>query len=445
MQTVTLQLFNQGQWWDAATLSFSDERLSASCSLYYKHDYITKVASYEVKDCWACSVNAPISAVPKDYPNWPALLDDILPVGKSRDWWLKYLNVSRSNEFQQNYALLTHACMSPVGNLRIKESVPTEVYNDPRRFPIKEVISLQYDFLEYANEQGAAVGGATGAGGVAPKLLLMLEGDNVFIDGDFAGKPLTATPYLTKFARNRRTARDNNILKAEGVFYKALSEILQDTNVKTIDVNKLKILEDKQSGQASLWLPRFDVRLENGVATRIGLESIYSIINADPGSYQDHFYVMETVWRRINSATQMTKNEFAKQYVVRDFLNIVFGNSDNHGRNISFLKCDGDICFAPIYDFAPMKADEEGITRLFKWGRNCEAGGHVNFSNIAEQLSDFCEPNEMILFLQQLAEKLIDLPERLTRLNCPDEILKFPAIGFSNIKNKLVKMGVYDG
>lgn len=445
MQTVTLQLFNQGQWWDAATLCFSDERLNASCSLYYEHEYIAKVASYEVKDCWACSVNAPISIVPKDYPHWPALLDDILPVGKSRDWWLSYLNVSRSDEFKQNYALLTSACMSPVGNLRIKEAVPTEANIDSRRFPIENVISLQYDFLEYANEQGAAVGGATGAGGVAPKLLLMLEDDNVFIDGDFAGKPLTATPYLTKFARNRRSARDNNILKAEGVFYKALSEILKGTNVSTIDVEKLKILEDKQSGQASLWLPRFDVRIESGVASRIGLESIYSIINAEPGSYQDHFDVMETVWRRINSATQMTKNEFAKQYVVRDFLNIVFGNSDNHGRNISFLKYDGDICFAPIYDFAPMKADEEGITRLFKWGRSCEVGGHVNFLIIAEQLSDFCEPNEIILFLRQLAEKLIDLPERLKRLHCPDEILNFPAIGFSNTKTKLVAMGVYDG
>lgn len=52
-------------------------------------------------------------------------------------------------------------------------------------------MSLQYNFLEYANEQGATVGGATGAGGVAPKLLLMLVKDKVYIDGDFAGKPLT--------------------------------------------------------------------------------------------------------------------------------------------------------------------------------------------------------------------------------------------------------------
>lgn len=445
MQTVTLQLFNQGQWWDAATLSFSDERLSASCSLCYEPEYIAAAATYDIRDCWACSVNAPISIIPKDYNNWPALLDDILPVGKSRDWWLKHLNVSRASEFQQNYALLTHACISPVGNLRIKESVPEKSNTDPRRFPIEDVVSLQYDFLEYANEQGAAVGGATGAGGVAPKLLLMLEDGNVFIDGDFAGKSLRATPYLTKFARNRRTARDNNILKAEGVFYQVLTELLKDSGVKTINVDKLKILEDQQSGQVSLWLPRFDVVFENGKATKIGVESLYSIIDAEAGSYQEHFYVMETVWRKISATTQMTQSEFAKQYVVRDFLNIIFGNSDNHGRNISLLKFDGDISFAPIYDFAPMKADEEGVTRLFKWGRNCETGGHVNFSNVAKQLSDFCDPDELILFLNQLAEKLTDLPERLVRLNCPDEIVNFPAIGFHNVKNKLVAMGVYDG
>lgn len=40
MQTVTLQLFNQGQWWDAATLSFSGEQLSDSCSLCYEPEYI---------------------------------------------------------------------------------------------------------------------------------------------------------------------------------------------------------------------------------------------------------------------------------------------------------------------------------------------------------------------------------------------------------------------
>ncbi|MDT0593305.1 HipA domain-containing protein [Glaciecola petra] len=445
MRTVTLQLFNQGKWWDAATLSFSDEKLSSTCSLSYFPEYIKAVASYDVKDCWACSVNAPISIIPTDYPNWPALLDDILPVSKSREWWLKYLNLSHANDFQQNYGLLTNACMSPVGNIRIKESIPAITQNDIRRFSIDDVIKLQYDFLEYANEHGAAVGGATGAGGVAPKLLLMLEDDKVFIDSDFAGKPVKATPYLTKFARNNRTALDNNILKAEGIFYQALTKVLQGTEVETIDVAKLKILKDTQSGQISLWLPRFDVGIKNGLATRFGLESIYSIINAEPGSFQDHFYVMETVWQKIESVTQMTPCEFAMQYVVRDFLNIVFGNSDNHGRNISFIKLQDDIQFAPIYDFAPMKADPEMVTRLFKWGKNCELGGRVNFLMVCEQLSGFCEQEKLILVLKQLASKLVDLPVLLEKLNCPEEILNFPSIGFKNIKSKLAAMGVYDG
>lgn len=63
----------------------------------------------------------------------------------------------------------------------------------------------------------------------------------------------------------------------------------------------------------------------------------------------------------------MTAADFAKQYVARYLLNLVFGNADNYGRNISFLKIDGDIRLASIYDFAPMKAYPEIVIRLFKW------------------------------------------------------------------------------
>jgi serine/threonine-protein kinase HipA len=236
MESVTLQLFNRGKWWDAAELRFGGDKMNSHVTLSYLPDYIRHVLSYERKDCWACSVNAPVTIVPIDYPSWPALLDDLLPAGESRTWWLNYLNVSRSSEFQQNYALLTKACMAPIGNLRIKEAAEQIGYDTARRFSIDSVVELQHDFLEYANEHGSAVGGATGAGGVAPKLLLMVDDNQVYIDGDFAGNPLSAAPYLTKFARNTRSPRDNNVLRAEGVFYQALAEILADTDVETIDV-----------------------------------------------------------------------------------------------------------------------------------------------------------------------------------------------------------------
>ncbi|MCL4410029.1 MAG: HipA domain-containing protein, partial [Gammaproteobacteria bacterium] len=352
-----------------------------------------------------------------------------------------YRNVSRSNEFDKNYALLASACMAPVGNLRIKEAAENIEYDTVRRFPIDSVIELQHDFLEYANEHGAAVGGATGAGGVAPKLLLMVDHNQVFIDGDFAGKPLTAIPYLTKFARNTRSTRDNNVLRAEGVYYRALKRILVGTGIETIDVEHLMIKE--HNGQVSLWLPRFDITIENSVATRIGVESVYSIINAAPGSYQNHFTVMNQVWQQIKATTQMSSFEFATQYLARDLLNLVFGNSDNHGRNISFLKFENDIRFAPIYDFAPMKADPEMVTRLFKWDKDCEQGGTVRFDRVVEKLSYFAEPDALLTYLRNLAEPLVGLPNLLKSLNCPTEILNFPAIGFEHIEQKLISYGVY--
>jgi serine/threonine-protein kinase HipA len=443
MKKVILQLFNRGTWWDAAELIFDNEQMITPVSLAYFPDYITNCLRYDAIDSWACTVNAPISILPVEYSCWPAVLDDLLPVGKSRDWWLKYLDISRASEFAQNYSLLTRAGMAPVGNMRIKEAASQQSNNVIQHFAIEEVSQLQYEFLEYANEQGAAVGGATGAAGVAPKLLLMLENGKVYIDGDFSGKPLTATPYLTKFARNTRSQRDNNILRAEGVFYHALSKILHGTNIKSIAVDRMMTLEHE--GQVSLWLPRFDIEIENNVAKRLGMESIYSIINAGPGSYQDHFTVMEQVWLKIKPGTEMDSAEFAKQYVARDLLNLVFGNSDNHGRNISFLKRESDIEFAPIYDFAPMKADPEMITRLFKWQRDCEKSGMVRFDKVAQELRHFCPPEELVSYLSNLANKLISLHDLLNELGCPKEIVDFPAIGFDRVKNKLIEMGVYHG
>ncbi|RUO76972.1 type II toxin-antitoxin system HipA family toxin [Idiomarina seosinensis] len=440
MRPLTLQLFNRKKWWDAAELHFDKAQMTSSVTLYYFSQYISDVLTYNAIDSWACTVNAPVTILPAEYPTWPAVLDDLLPVGKSRDWWLNYLNMARATEFEQNYALLTNACMSPVGNIRIKEAASLVRGANAQRFSTDDVARLQHDFLDYANEHGAAVGGATGAGGVAPKLLLMVDNDEVFIDADFAGKTLSATPYLTKFARNTRSSRDNNILRAEGVFYQVLNDVLGDSSIETIDVSRMKILE--VDSQVSLWLPRFDVRFEDSIACRIGVESIYSIINAGPGSYQNHFSVMEKVWEKIRHSTKMTSEEFAKQYLARDLLNLVFGNSDNHGRNISFLKFEGDIRYAPIYDFAPMKADPEMVTRLFKWGEEYERGGIVYFDKLIQSLESFGDPDELMAFLRQLAEKLIKVPALLEKYGCPEEIIEFPAIGFNRIEKKLADFGI---
>lgn len=340
--------------------------------------------------------------------------------------------------------MLENACDSPVGNLRVKESTNKVLTkNHVLYFEINDVVSLQYDFLEYANEQGATVGGATGAGGVDPKLLLMLVEDKVYIDGDFTGKPLTGTAYLTKFARNNRQEIDNDILKTEGVYYQVLNQVLDGLSVETMDPSLIKMLE--HNGQVSLWLPRFDIEIVDGIAHRLGMESIYSIINAEPGSAQNHFDVINRLWAKISNTTDMSSEESVKQYIARDFLNLIFGNSDNHGRNISFIKKENKISFTPIYDFAPMKADPEIVTRLFKWGEGFERAGKVNFLHIAEQISPMCDPDELIAYLQEIAKRLKNLPMKLLAAGCPERIVYFPSIGLEFLESEFVQMGVMDG
>jgi len=276
MRPLTLQLFNRKKWWDAAELHFDKAQMTSSVTLSYFSQYISDVLTYNAVDSWACTVNAPVTILPAEYPTWPAVLDDLLPVGKSRDWWLHYLNMARATEFEQNYALLTNACMSPVGNIRIKEAASLVRGANAQRFSTDDVARLQHDFLDYANEHGAAVGGATGAGGVAPKLLLMVDNDEVFIDADFA----------------------------------------------------------------------------------------------------------------------------------------------------------------------PMKADPEMVTRLFKWGEEYERGGIVYFDKLIQSLESFGDPDELMAFLSQLAEKLIKVPALLEKYGCPEEIIEFPAIGFNRIEKKLADFGI---
>ena len=143
MKTVTLQLFTQGQWHDAAELQFAGDALNAEVKLAYFFDYIEKIKGYEAKDNSACSVNAPVGIIPAEYDNWPALLDGILPVGKARQWRFNYLDTSPGSEFEQNYAILTHACGSPIGNLRVKEAISYTSPKPEKRFDILDAVQLQ--------------------------------------------------------------------------------------------------------------------------------------------------------------------------------------------------------------------------------------------------------------------------------------------------------------
>lgn len=133
---------------------------------------------------------------------------------------------------------------------------------------------------------------------------------------------------------------------------------------------------------------------------------------------------------------------FVTEWVRRDLLNIAFGNSDNHGRNTAFFRGESGIQLTPIYDFAPMRADPEGVPRSTVWGEPMESGGEYNFGAICEKLSDLIKPNQLLDDLNTTAEQLIGLENRLRERGVSDSIMTMPKVGLANIPEKLKRWGL---
>lgn len=448
MDYLTLQAFLNNGWADIANITFPDSEQNGFriTELNYLSDYAIDNLDYD--DNHAVSLNHPVSLFFDDngQRGWMKFLDDIIPSGASRRYWARYLDLEGLTADQQKFVLLKHGTMSPIGNLRIKESLPE--YNplsEKLIFTVDDVKNRAGDFLDYAQQRGAAAGGATGAGGEAPKLLLRCSRDQrIWIDtyqNDPANRDI---PYLVKYPRGARTEVDCNILRAEFHFYHELESM----GFETISTKNMRLEEGLT--YPSLWLPRFDISFENeGCMKRFGMESVYSVLRKSPGVTLYHEETLRALIDKIHQSHTVTeqgfdfdKKDFVIEWVRRDLLNIIFGNSDNHGRNTSFIKDENSIRLSPIYDFAPMKADPEGIARTTKWKAPLEVGGEYDFPGISETLADLVPAETLLSALQDTAQQLAGLKERLARRGIPQQILEMPAISFNYIPEKLRRWGL---
>ncbi|HEK2945618.1 TPA: HipA domain-containing protein [Proteus mirabilis] len=454
MEKITLQAFLNQEWRDIAIINFPNDGHLALENQYDITYPITELAyesDYSIDylfrdDHHAVSLNHPVSLFfdDKGSPGWCKFLDDIVPSGASRRYWVQYLDIAGLSIAQQNYQLLRNGTISPIGNLRVKESLPhLSTLNNDLFFTIDEVKNRSSDFLEYAQRKGAAAGGATGAGGEAPKLLLRCShNEKIWIDTYQNDISNHDRYYLVKFPRGRRTSVDCNILRTEYAFYHELTAM----GFNTIPIEGMRLEEG--DNYPSLWLPRFDIQIENNQVIRLAMESVYSILNKASGTTLYHEAVIREIIEKINQSNMVTEfgfqfniTNFIIEWVRRDLLNIIFGNSDNHGRNTSFIRKDNAIYLAPIYDFAPMKADPEGIVRTTKW-QSYEMGGEFDFIGIANSLADLIPQEQLLEALRETALQLLDLKERLKERGVPEQILTMPTFGFDFIPDKLARWGL---
>jgi serine/threonine-protein kinase HipA len=428
MALVTLEALLDGFWHSAATLEFPEESVGdqGRCYFEYRYEYLDRWLGTNRFDVGA-SVTLPLEFGPTSLSSWPTFLDDLRPMGSSRRWWLDRLNLA--DVPASDFRLLQQGTVAPIGNLRIAEAVPLKT-EPPRRFSAQQVIDREQDFIAWAADHGAHVGGATGAGGDSPKVLLRREGDGqVWIDVWQDEPENPAAHVLVKFARSKRE-RDRLILRSEYVFYRALTKL----GIATIAGEGLELHEG--SGGPSLWLPRFDVRRHEGREVRLGVESMFSLLGARPGARLRHQEVLLALRRLVPEADWP---RLLLEYVQRDVLNLVFGNSDNHGRNTALIKSADSVWLAPVYDFAPMKMDLEGITRTTHW-HGFEKGGEVNWRGL---LPSFGEDEAFVRAgLRDLGERLVTLPALLRELDLPGETLEFPTLGLNQTEARLRAWGL---
>lgn len=440
MYALTLQVYALGNWLDAMTLVFTEPEkgFEGPCRFGYKTDYVANnLESMASPFSKAVSARLAVDWDSFSLQKAPAFLLDIAPAGAAKRFLMGRVGQDKPEGINSDLFLLGRSTPAPIGHMRIKESAEFADDRPAIGFRRAEVIARDNTFLEYAYEQGAAIGGATGAGGEAPKLL-MSEGRNGLLYPDAVlSDDQVVQHWFVKFARNKAAQNDQVILRSEFHYYKALNAL----GIDTIDVEGLAL---EEGTKPSLWMKRFDRNVTPEGVERSAVESIYSLAGVTvPGSYMNHLEVIQLLARLWTQAGQTHLiPDLVSDYLRRDLLNKILGNSDNHGRNTSIIRGPDFFRLAPIYDLAPMVMDDEGVTRTTKWPKDLEVAGEVKWREVCNALAVIGDSEALYEKLRKDAEHLLALPDILTSSGLPEATMNHPGIALRNLEQRLKNWGL---
>ena len=428
-QPITIQTHFSGEWHDAATLTFQ----SRSTRVAYLNEYLeAEIDSFLKTDERSIAEAYPLDFEIWTTKDWPAFVLDIMPSGAARRWWTRQLGLQGLTDKDLEHKLLREYTSAPIGHLRVKESVRD--YQAPIPFTKDEVIGRDTSFLEYAAEDGAALGGATGAGGDAPKVLLVEDSaGHVYPEGALKDHEVVKS-WLVKWPRGKSTARDHLVLETEYLYSKVLAgcgfDILPGE------------LHAPESGKPSLWFPRFDRIATGGELKRLAVESFYSLAGINiPGAVATHERYLQAISGALERRGQQYQMKgIAMEIVRRDLLNLVLGNSDNHGRNSALFR-GKDLVLSPIFDLAPMVMDPEDVTRSTRW-KDAEHGGNIAWNEVLDSVSLWAPKEELRSSLKDFAKDLLALPDVMRDLGLSDEVLNFPRVYLRELPATLKSWGI---
>jgi serine/threonine-protein kinase HipA len=165
-----IEIHLNGTWCSCASIKLADTTRTSRrspVSLQYEVDYA--IDHRDARDYRALSVHLPVDLATRTAPHWPPFLIDLLPQGAARGR-LERLNEGPLSE----WALLERGAVNPVGNLRIAPQTKRVRSNHPG-FELREMTTRGDAFVDFADEVGATVAGATDTQGEAPKFWVVQD------------------------------------------------------------------------------------------------------------------------------------------------------------------------------------------------------------------------------------------------------------------------------
>ncbi|OMH33859.1 type II toxin-antitoxin system HipA family toxin [Motiliproteus sp. MSK22-1] len=422
-QVATIEVYYKGQWLIAATLSSRQPELGykGESELEYMVDFVTSHLDDPERLAAGLSCSLPVSFELHESTTWPSFMLDILPNGYGRDHWLKRLELSDSS--QADWPLLLNGAAFPPGNIRIREAdatrdpqiqVPDEdgkvvSLQDHPGFDMKTVVSRQEHFIEYAFQNGAHTSGASDVQGAAPKFMLVKDSEGRFHAEGALPDDQVVSSWLVKFARGKKTAADRQVLKNEAAYMRVAKKL------------GLKVFKELIWENDTLFIPRFD-RESGEPMKRLPMESLCSLAGvSDYGVAIPQEELCEALAKFSTDPTQEIL-----EFVKRDVVNIAMGNKDNHARNTAVFRHEsGEVTLTPLFDFAPMYLDPEGIARVCRWQGDAEVAGTPQWEKVVNVLPDSVDGGVIRNSLREFGEKIGDLEGFMREASIDEDIIEF--------------------
>ena len=406
-----IEIFHEGQWLEAAQASFPDVVRNGfrSNDCVFEYDLL-----YAFGDAPApISLVVPVDADRHVRTTWPTFLYDLVPQGNGRRFLLDHLKLPDAQA--SDLPLLCAGAFNPIGRLRIREAVQYYERHVERHdlaaagFTFDELLARAPDFHEMMMVHGMLATGGTGIQGVAPKYLLTQGHDGAWYPDAALPDERARRHYIIKRPRGPSDA-DRKVLRNEARYM----EVARRFGIRSFDVPELH--------GDMLFIPRFDRRSLDGQVGRFHQESVASIAGlAGFGTQADQFELLKAIRNVVDDPLDETI-----EFIRRDVLNLAMRNTDNHARNTAVQTVDGVTRLTPLFDFAPMYLDPEGITRSARWYHPESRKELRNWADVLAQLTlPEQEHARVVEALVRFGEELASLPECMRDVGVDEDIVDF--------------------